>query len=85
MANIVFADAQDSWINTPANVPAWTVQNSATGSNQNTVASAGATLALATATKAAHVANVTPATDGTAVGTAFNALLAALQGAGLEA
>lgn len=36
-------------------------------------------------TQAAAIANITPATDGTAAGTALNLVLAALRGAGIIA
>lgn len=41
------------------------------------------TTTFGTVKKAATVANVTPATDGTAVGTAFNLLLTNLRAAGI--
>lgn len=37
MANKVFNDSLDGLLNTPTNVPGWTVQNAATGSDQSTV------------------------------------------------
>lgn len=43
------------------------------------------TLPAAAITKAAHVAPVTPATDGTTAGTALNAVIASLIAAGLMA
>jgi len=46
-------------------------------------AGAATATTFGTVKKAATVANVTPATDGTAVGTAFNLLLTNLRAAGI--
>lgn len=58
------------------------LQAAASGATAANIPSADTAVA-GTVLKGAAVANVTPAADGTAVGTAFNALLASLRAAGV--
>jgi hypothetical protein len=92
MANKVYNDSLDGLLNTPANVPGWTVQNAATGSDQSTVTTGtaasvngGALLAASQVAAQTPLGTVASTQAGTqSIAAAVDALNAALVAAGIE-
>jgi hypothetical protein len=89
MVNLVWPNTANgtSILDTPVNVAGWTVQNPATGSNQNTVGNAPPTGVLPTSQVAAQTALGTVASTqaGTqSIAAAVDALNAALVASGIQ-